>query len=97
MSALTGESVPVPRGADVPDEANRVLESPVLVFSGTVCTAGSAGAVVHATGAHTELGAWVHVKELRRSCCRAALRHRGTSVMAPASHGSVPRHRVGSG
>ncbi len=56
MSALTGESVPVSRGADVPDQASRALESPVLVFSGTVCTAGSARAVVHATGAHTELG-----------------------------------------
>src|SRR6185437_3490482 len=56
LSALTGESVPVLRGADVPDQASRVLESPVLVFSGTVCTAGSAKAVVHATGAHTELG-----------------------------------------
>jgi calcium-translocating P-type ATPase len=56
MSALTGESVPVPRNADVLDEAKRALESPVLVFSGTVCTAGSARAVVHATGAHTELG-----------------------------------------
>ena len=56
MSALTGESVPVLRGADVPDQASRALESPVLVFSGTVCTAGSAKAVVHGTGAHTELG-----------------------------------------
>jgi calcium-translocating P-type ATPase len=55
-AALTGESVPVRRGADELDRASRALESPVLVFSGTVCTAGSARAVVHATGAHTELG-----------------------------------------
>ncbi|HET9118244.1 MAG TPA: HAD-IC family P-type ATPase, partial [Pseudonocardiaceae bacterium] len=31
-AALTGESVPVPRGVDQPDEASRALESPLLVF-----------------------------------------------------------------
>ncbi|MFB9905394.1 cation-translocating P-type ATPase [Allokutzneria oryzae] len=56
MSALTGESVSVPRGADFVDDASRALDSPVLVFSGTVCTAGSARAVVHSTGARTEIG-----------------------------------------
>ncbi len=44
------------RMADVPDDASRPLESPVLVFSGTVCVAGAAHAVVHATGRHTEIG-----------------------------------------
>ncbi|WP_439381052.1 cation-translocating P-type ATPase [Amycolatopsis lexingtonensis] len=55
-SMLTGESVPVTRLADAHDDATRALDSPVLVFSGTVCVAGSAHAVVHATGRHTEIG-----------------------------------------
>ena len=55
-SMLTGESAPVTRMADVHDDATRPLESPVLVFSGTVCVAGAAHAVVHATGRHTEIG-----------------------------------------
>ncbi|MBB5155973.1 calcium-translocating P-type ATPase [Saccharopolyspora phatthalungensis] len=56
-SALTGESSPVERAADFPDTAQRPLDSsPLLIFSGTVCTGGSAEAVVHATGRHTELG-----------------------------------------
>jgi hypothetical protein len=55
-SALTGESVPVERSAEAIDTADRRLDSPVLVFSGTSCVAGSAVAVVHATGRHTEIG-----------------------------------------
>ncbi|MEK6467437.1 cation-transporting P-type ATPase, partial [Pseudonocardia alni] len=55
-SALTGESVPVVRDASAPDTAASALDSPVLVFSGTGCVAGAAEAVVHATGAHTEIG-----------------------------------------
>nr|WP_245645814.1 cation-transporting P-type ATPase [Pseudonocardia acaciae] len=55
-SALTGESEPVRRLADATDTSPRVLDSPVLVFSGTGCLGGSAEAVVHATGAHTEIG-----------------------------------------
>jgi magnesium-transporting ATPase (P-type) len=55
-SALTGESYPVARSADAVDDADRLLDSPVLVFSGSSCTAGSATAIVFATGAHTELG-----------------------------------------
>ncbi|SDK76691.1 plasma-membrane calcium-translocating P-type ATPase [Actinopolyspora mzabensis] len=55
-SALTGESNPVERAADLTDTAERVLDSPVLVFSGTVCTRGHGEAIVHATGARTELG-----------------------------------------
>lgn len=55
-SALTGESVSVTRDAGAVDDAARVLDSPVLVFSGSTCTAGEATALVHATGAHTELG-----------------------------------------
>ena len=56
MSALTGESTPVSRTAGLPDTAGTPLESPVLVFSGTTCTAGSARAIVYGTGVHTELG-----------------------------------------
>lgn len=55
-SMLTGESAPVTRTADAADDADRALDSPVLVFSGTVCVAGSARAVVHATGRRTEIG-----------------------------------------
>ncbi|WP_204808993.1 cation-translocating P-type ATPase [Mycobacterium riyadhense] len=56
MSALTGESAPVERRAGDTDESQRPLESPVLVFSGTTCIAGSAAGVVRNTGSHTELG-----------------------------------------
>lgn len=56
MSALTGESSPVARAAGEPAAGERPIDSPVLVFSGTTCVAGSAVAVVHATGSHTELG-----------------------------------------
>jgi calcium-translocating P-type ATPase len=55
-SALSGESAPVERVADAEDTAARPLDSPVLVFSGTGCVGGSAEALVHATGAHTEIG-----------------------------------------
>ncbi len=59
-SPLTGESQPVarsahsiePRAAPVPSP----LESEDLVFSGTLCTAGDAEAVVYATGMATQLG-----------------------------------------
>ncbi|WP_040800920.1 cation-translocating P-type ATPase [Nocardia higoensis] len=56
MSALTGESVPVTRSIDLVDTADRAVDSPALVFSGTLCTGGAARAVVHGTGVHTELG-----------------------------------------
>jgi P-type E1-E2 ATPase len=55
-SALSGESVPVMRGADLPEDGGRPMDSPVLVFSGTVCTGGTAKAEVRGTGTHTELG-----------------------------------------
>ncbi|MGN6744119.1 MAG: cation-translocating P-type ATPase, partial [Amnibacterium sp.] len=54
-SALTGESAPVHRAAGGAPAA-RVLDAGVRVFSGTSCVAGSAHAVVVATGARTELG-----------------------------------------
>lgn len=56
MSALTGESNPVERAAGRIGSSERPIDSPVLVFSGTTCEAGSAVAVVHGTGSHTELG-----------------------------------------
>jgi calcium-translocating P-type ATPase len=55
-SALSGESAPVERVAGAEDTAARPMDSPVLVFSGTGCVGGAAEAVVHATGAHTEIG-----------------------------------------
>jgi calcium-translocating P-type ATPase len=54
-SALTGESVPVTRGAGEPESA-LLLEARDLVFSGTSCTGGRARALVFATGMRTELG-----------------------------------------
>jgi calcium-translocating P-type ATPase len=55
-SAVTGESAPVDRIADATDQADRMLDSPVLVFSGTSCVGGAAEVVVFATGSHTEIG-----------------------------------------
>ncbi len=55
-SALTGESLPAFRGADLFDSDVPLLQARDLVFSGTTCTAGEAHAVVFATGMHTEIG-----------------------------------------
>jgi len=71
LSALTGESVPVPRSAGAPDTADRLVDAPDAVFSGAGCTSGSARAVVFATGAATELGRI------------AALSHRGRPTASP--------------
>jgi len=56
LSALTGESVPVYRAADLLDTDGPLLYSRDVVFSGTVCTGGQAQALVTATGMNTELG-----------------------------------------
>lgn len=59
MSTLTGESVPVIRSANEPDEPDSrmpPLQAANLVFSGTECTGGEARAVVTSTGMRTELG-----------------------------------------
>ena len=56
LSALTGESVPAFRAADLLDAHVSPLNARDLVFSGTVCTGGEAMALVHATGMRTELG-----------------------------------------
>jgi len=55
-SALTGESMPVFRAADLFDRGVPLLQARDLVFSGTSCTEGEARAVVWATGMNTELG-----------------------------------------
>ncbi|HEU5426606.1 MAG TPA: cation-transporting P-type ATPase [Actinocrinis sp.] len=56
LAALTGESVPVYRAADLVDAGGPLLRSRDLVFSGTVVTGGQARAIVTATGMGTELG-----------------------------------------
>jgi calcium-translocating P-type ATPase len=56
LSALTGESMPVFRSADLVDTRVPLTQARDLVFSGTTCTEGDARAVVFATGMHTELG-----------------------------------------
>ena len=56
LSALTGESVPAFRSADLVDREGPLLDARDLLFSGTACTGGHASAVVTATGMHTELG-----------------------------------------
>ena len=56
LSALTGESVPVFRSADLVDVEGELLGARDLLFSGTACTGGQARSVVTATGMHTELG-----------------------------------------
>ena len=55
ISALTGESIPVLRSAELV-ESRPLLEARDLVLSGTVVTEGEARAVVFATGMRTELG-----------------------------------------
>jgi calcium-translocating P-type ATPase len=56
LSALTGESQPVLRSAELLDASVPLLDARELVFSGTTCTGGDAEALVFATGMHTELG-----------------------------------------
>jgi calcium-translocating P-type ATPase len=56
MSALTGESEPVQRGADLEDAHPSPLQARDMVFSGTLCTGGEAIGLVRATGMRTELG-----------------------------------------
>jgi calcium-translocating P-type ATPase len=56
MSALTGESQPVARGAARSRPAASPLESDDLVFGGTLVTGGEAEAVLYATGMGTQLG-----------------------------------------
>jgi calcium-translocating P-type ATPase len=56
LSALTGESLPAYRSAELTDLSGALLDARDLVFSGTSCTGGEATALVFATGMRTELG-----------------------------------------
>jgi calcium-translocating P-type ATPase len=56
MSALTGESAPVLRSAELVDVGVPRLAARDLAFMGATCTEGDARALVFATGMHTELG-----------------------------------------
>jgi calcium-translocating P-type ATPase len=55
-AALTGESDPVRRGADPDTDGVTVLEAHNCALMGTTVAAGTAKAVVYATGAATEFG-----------------------------------------
>ncbi|HYL51073.1 MAG TPA: HAD-IC family P-type ATPase, partial [Acidimicrobiia bacterium] len=53
-SALTGESLPVPKGKDAVAFDAAVADRASMVYSGTAIAAGRGDAIVVATGAHTE-------------------------------------------
>jgi calcium-translocating P-type ATPase len=55
-SALTGESMPVFRAADLLDQGVPLLQARDILFSGTTCTEGEARGIVFATGMGSELG-----------------------------------------
>jgi magnesium-transporting ATPase (P-type) len=55
-SALTGESLPVPKAGDAVPAASGVGDRPGIVHAGTLVSGGQGRAVVVATGAATELG-----------------------------------------
>ncbi|MDI9888845.1 cation-transporting P-type ATPase [Streptomyces sp. HNM0645] len=56
-SALTGESVPVPKDEVVLDARTPVADRRNILHSGTLVTAGQGAGIAVATGAETELGA----------------------------------------
>ncbi len=63
-SALTGESVPSEKDADVTVEENAPIgDRSNMVFSGCSITYGTAAAVVTATGMNTEMGKIAHLLE----------------------------------
>jgi calcium-translocating P-type ATPase len=55
-AALTGESLPVTKRTDAVPEETPLAERTPIVYAGTGVTRGRGRAVVHATGAATELG-----------------------------------------
>jgi Ca2+-transporting ATPase len=56
-AALTGESLPVPKGADQQfDEGTPLADRTNMIYKGTTAVAGTAVAVVTETGASTEIG-----------------------------------------
>jgi len=91
-SPLTGESQPVSRTARRGAPAASPLEAEDLVFSGTLCTAGEAEAVVYATGMATQLGriaalsqrVRTEVSPLQAQVNRVALLIAGVAVAAGA-------------
>jgi magnesium-transporting ATPase (P-type) len=56
LSALTGESAPALRSAELIDVGVPRIAARDLLFSGTSCTGGQARSIVFATAMHTELG-----------------------------------------
>ncbi len=56
LSTLTGEPFATVRSAGSIDDAERLIDAPDAVFSGSTCRSGQARAAVFATGSHTELG-----------------------------------------
>src|SRR5574341_18778 len=78
MSALTGESRPVPRSAESVDTTGRMAAmASNLVFAGTSVASGRGGAVAFATGATTEFGriaALPQIKEERPGPLQRELR-----------------------
>ena len=55
-SALTGESLPVPKGPEPVAEATPVAERSCMVFAGTIVSRGGGDTVVTAAGRETEIG-----------------------------------------
>jgi magnesium-transporting ATPase (P-type) len=60
-SALTGESMPVPKSTDPTLPDSPLAERSSMVFAGTTVTRGSARGLVVSTGGNTELGAIGHM------------------------------------
>ncbi|MBB5916704.1 calcium-translocating P-type ATPase [Nocardia transvalensis] len=103
MSALTGESAPVSRAAELLDIDVPLLQARDVIFSGTVCTGGEATAVVYATGMRTELGRIASLSErvrpeespLERQVRRVAWLIAGISVLLGAAF--IPIAVLGAG
>lgn len=87
-SALTGESLPVEKIAEVlPDEALALGDRRNMVFAGTAVTHGRALALVTATGMHTEFGkiaGLLHEVESRRTPLQVNLDRLGKSLARAA-------------
>jgi len=55
-SALTGESVPIPKTTDTHEESTPLAERSNMLFKGMPITSGSGAGIVTATGMNTEIG-----------------------------------------
>jgi magnesium-transporting ATPase (P-type) len=88
-SALTGESLPVPKSAG-PVLAAAVAERSSMLHEGTTIAAGTALAVVVAVGSSTEMGAAAAAAPLARDTVGVAARlSRLTRVTVPVALGSA--------